>query len=98
MKRVVGIETEYGCLASGDQAIGNTVAQPRLQAVLLTVFAAIAIALAIIGVYGVMAYTVSQRTQEIAVRQALGASRGDVLRMIVLQGVRLAAVGFKFAF
>jgi putative ABC transport system permease protein len=76
-----------------EQAIGNTVAQPRLQTTLLTVFALVAVALAIIGVYGVMAYTVSQRTQEIGVRLALGASRADVLRMVVGHGARLAACG-----
>jgi putative ABC transport system permease protein len=76
-----------------EQAIGNTVAQPRLQTLLLTIFAVVAVALAVIGVYGVMAYTVSQRTPEIAVRLALGASRTDVLRMVVGQGARLAALG-----
>jgi putative ABC transport system permease protein len=76
-----------------EQAMGNTVAQPRMQTTLLTIFALVAVALAIIGVYGVMAYTVSQRTQEIAVRLALGASRADVLLMVVGQGARLAAPG-----
>jgi putative ABC transport system permease protein len=76
-----------------EQAIGSTVAQPRLQTTLLALFAAIAVTLAIVGVYGVMAYTVSQRTQEIAVRLALGASHGDGLRMVVVQGARLAALG-----
>ncbi len=76
-----------------EQAIGDTVAQPRLQALLLTIFASVAVALALIGVYGVMAYAVSQRTQEIGVRVALGASERDVVRMVVGEGVRLALIG-----
>jgi putative ABC transport system permease protein len=70
-----------------------TVAQPRFQMVLLTTFASIAIALAAIGVYGVMAYTVSQRTAEIGVRIAVGASPRRVVAMVVWQGARLALVG-----
>jgi putative ABC transport system permease protein len=80
-------------LRTMEQAIGTTVAQPRLQTTLLTIFAAVAVALAIVGVYGVMAYTVSQRTQEIGVRLALGASRADVLRMVVGHGAKLALLG-----
>jgi putative ABC transport system permease protein len=76
-----------------EQAMGDTVAQPRLQTVLLAIFASVAVALALIGVYGVMAYTVSQRTQEIGVRVALGASHRDVVGMVVMQGARLAAAG-----
>jgi putative ABC transport system permease protein len=76
-----------------EAAIGDTVAQPRLQTVLLVIFAAVAVTLALIGVYGVMAYSVSQRTQEIGVRVALGASEGVVVRMVVAQGLRLAGAG-----
>ena len=61
--------------------------------VLLTLFAAIAAALAVVGVYGVMAYTVSQRTQEIGVRVAMGASADAVVRLVVGQGVRAGAAG-----
>jgi putative ABC transport system permease protein len=76
-----------------ESAIGDTVAQPRLQALLLVIFASVAVALSIIGVYGVMAYTVSQRTQEIGVRVALGASQSDVVRLVVGHGFKLAGAG-----
>jgi putative ABC transport system permease protein len=76
-----------------DQAIGDTVAQPRLQSALLAIFASVAVMLALVGVYGVMAYSVSQRTQEIGVRMALGASAEDVVRMIIAQAARLAVAG-----
>jgi putative ABC transport system permease protein len=74
-------------------AMAGTVAQPRLQMTLLIVFAAVAAALAVVGVYGVMAYTVSQRTTEIGVRMAIGASPGSVIRMVVRQGATLAMTG-----
>ena len=76
-----------------ERALGNTVAQPRLQMVLLGIFALVAAALAVVGVYGVMAHTVSQRTQEIGIRVAMGASPGSVVRMVVWQGLRLAGAG-----
>ena len=74
-------------------AMAGTVAQPRFQMTLLLTFASLAVALAAVGVYGVMAYTVSQRVPEIGVRMAIGASPGDVVRMVVWQGAQLAVVG-----
>ena len=74
-------------------AMAGTVAQPRFQMALLMIFGSIAAALAAVGVYGVMAYTVSQRTPEIGVRIAVGASPGDVIRMVVWEGGQLALAG-----
>jgi putative ABC transport system permease protein len=80
-------------LRTMEQAIGDSIAQPRLRTVLLTLFAGVAVVLAVVGVYGVMAYTVLQRTQEIGVRVALGASQTDVVRMVVRQGLQLTVLG-----
>jgi len=76
-----------------ETAMAGTVAQPRFQMMLLMAFASIAVALAAIGVYGIMAYTVSQRTPEIGVRMAVGASPNRVVAMVVWQGTRLAVMG-----
>jgi predicted permease len=74
-------------------AMAGTVAQPRFQMMLLTIFGAVAVALASVGVYGVMAYTVTQRIPEIGVRMAIGASPSRVVKMVVWQGARLALLG-----
>jgi predicted permease len=80
-------------IATMDQLVSNSVAQPRLNLSLLVAFATLALALAAVGVYGVMAYTVTLRTQEFGIRMALGASPADVLKQVFLEGGRLAALG-----
>jgi putative ABC transport system permease protein len=68
-------------------------AQPRLYLVLIAAFAITAVLLAAIGLYGVLAFAVGQRTREIGIRLALGANRGEVLRMVMSQAGRLAVTG-----
>jgi len=76
-----------------DQWLSNTSAQPRLNTVLLSVFASGALLIASIGIYGVLAYSVSQRTSELGLRMALGATPKGVLRLVVGEGMKVALIG-----
>jgi len=76
-----------------DEVVATSVQQPRLSLSLLGLFAGVAFVLAAIGVYGVIAFTVSQRKHELGIRMALGAQAGDIRRMVIGQGARLALAG-----
>ena len=76
-----------------DEVVARSLAQRKFMMLLLAIFAGIAMTLATIGLYGVMSYTVAQRTREIGIRMALGAQRGDVLRLVVRQGMILTGLG-----
>jgi putative ABC transport system permease protein len=76
-----------------DEIVQSSIAQPRFSAQLLVLFAALALLLAAVGLYGLIAYAVSQRTQEIGIRLSLGAQHSDVLRLILGEGISLALIG-----
>jgi putative ABC transport system permease protein len=76
-----------------DEYLAASVAAPRFNTTLLAIFAAVALVLTIVGLYGVMSYSVAQRTNEIGIRMALGAQARDVLRLIISQGFKLVLLG-----
>jgi predicted permease len=83
---IFGVETM-------EQLISDSLAERRFTMLLLIIFASIAVVLAAVGIYGVMSYAVSRRTHELGVRMALGASRREILRLVVREGMVLAAAG-----
>ena len=78
--------------------LNDSIWRIRLSTVMLAIFAGVALALAAVGVYGVMAYSVLQRTREIGIRLALGSTRGGVLRLVLQQVSLLSAAGYSWAF
>jgi len=76
-----------------DDVLAESVAQPRFYMLLLTAFAVVAVLLSAIGIYGVIAYLVGQRSREIGIRMALGATAGDVVRLMLGEGAVMAAIG-----
>jgi predicted permease len=92
VKRLSGEHVMYGAQTM-DEIISDSLATRRVLMILLGVFAALALGLASIGIYGVISYLVGQRTQEIGIRLALGAKRMDVLRLVLGAGIKMAAIG-----
>jgi ABC-type antimicrobial peptide transport system permease subunit len=80
-------------IKSMEQILSDSVAHPRSISLLLSAFAGIALVLTVLGVYGLVAYLVTQRTQEIGIRVALGAQRRDIFKLIVSEGMKLLFIG-----
>jgi putative ABC transport system permease protein len=91
LRQTTGLPVSDVATMSG--VVSRSISRQRFNMLLMTIFAGSALLLAAIGVYGLMAYSVEQRTQEIGIRLALGAGTGDVRRMIVMQGMQLAIAG-----
>jgi putative ABC transport system permease protein len=91
-------EQPIDSVATMEELLATSLSQSRFSTLLLGVFAGVALILAAVGLYGVMAYRVEQRTHEIGIRLALGAQSGDVLKLVVRQGLMLAITGIVIGF
>jgi len=76
-----------------EEIVSNSVAQPRFNMFLMGMFGVLALLLAVVGIYGLMSYAVTQRRQEMGIRMALGAETGDVLKLVLKQGMTLVIIG-----
>ena len=91
--RIASAGFPVGHIRTMDEVMGRSTARQSFNMLLLTIFGAVALLLAAIGIYGLMAYSVAQRTQEMGIRMALGADRGGIRKLVVWQGMRLAFIG-----
>lgn len=91
--RMVDADQGISKIEEMQQMVSDSIARPRLEATVLTLFGVIALGLASIGLYGLIAFSVAQRAREIGIRVALGASRAGIFRMILGDGLRLTLIG-----
>jgi putative ABC transport system permease protein len=94
-REIASIDSErpIARIKTGQELISDAIAEPRFNTFLLSIFASVALILAITGIYGVISYSVSQRTHEIGIRMALGAKRGDIIRQVLWSAARLVLIG-----
>ncbi|MEW6209101.1 MAG: ABC transporter permease [Acidobacteriota bacterium] len=89
----IDVDQPVASMTTMEKLASDAVARPRFNSLLMGVFGAVALGLAAMGIYGLLSYSVAQRTQEIGIRSALGATRSDVMRLVVGQGLGLAMTG-----
>jgi putative ABC transport system permease protein len=93
--RAIDKDETLSALKSMDYIVESSVAQPRFSSLQLGLFAGLALILSAVGLYGVTAYSVAQRTNEIGIRMALGANQAEVLKLVVIGGMKMAALGLS---